>query len=400
MKNLQPYQTAPATNKAFKFWNIVESDLDSATLTFYGEVVESRPVDFWTGEQIDGLFICQDEFLKDLETLKNKKTITIKLNSGGGDLFTGVAIHNALKSLPAQKNVIVEGLAASAASVIACAGDTVQVFPGSVFMVHPVSLTLWESVNLKDLHNLQVMLEACERAVAEIYASKTGLTADECQNLITAETWMTGKEAVEKGFANELIDGEVQMSANSKYLFVNGIKKMSLTGHQIPSVFNILKAEETTPGECLESNSTEETENTEEKEQNEMDKLENLEQLRNAYPELCKQLENQAKSQAIVVERNRLKDIEAIENTIGDKALIEAAKFGEKPMNAKDLAFIAMKKQAEMGAAMAAAIKEDIQNSNADQVQASAPAETEDGQREAEATAALTRVVNIAKQMK
>lgn len=388
----QMTQMKPQTaNKAPKFWNIVTDETqDHATITFYGDVVETHPTDFWTGEKLDGLFICQDEFLNDLETIKNKKKITIKLNSGGGDLFTGVAIHNALKGLPAEKNVIIEGLAASAASVIACAGDTVAMYPSSVYMVHSPAVFIYDSINTNSLNGIQTMLETCERAIAEIYAAKTGLSLEECHELIAAETWLTGKQALEKGFADTIVDGSVQVTASNKYLFVNGVKKLNLSSFSMPEALNVPKAAESFDIEKEQEN---------EKEQETMSNIENLEQLRAAFPALCDELENQVKSQALNAERKRLKDIEKIENIIGDKALIDSAKYGDQPLDAKDLAFIAMQKQAEIGAAMQNAIKNDAKESGAEDVEANAPESAEAENKRAEEES-LARVVDAAKKLR
>ena len=98
--------------------------------------------------------------MEDLEAVKGKSNITIKINSCGGDLYTGIAIHNAIKGLSGTKTVIVEGIAASAASVIMCAGDEVQVYPGSMVMIHGVSGLLFDYYNLQDLKRLQRILTA------------------------------------------------------------------------------------------------------------------------------------------------------------------------------------------------------------------------------------------------
>lgn len=124
---------APTAKPAQKFWNVVSAaDGDAAEITMYGDVCAQQPVDWWTGEPEPGMYITPEGFLDDLAQIKDKGQITIKLNSCGGDLYTGIAIHNALKGLKGHKTVIVEGIAASAASVIACAGDDVQVYPGSM----------------------------------------------------------------------------------------------------------------------------------------------------------------------------------------------------------------------------------------------------------------------------
>lgn len=116
-----------------KFWNVVADERsDTAEIVLYGDIVSQQPVDFWTGQAIEGNYITPEGFLDDLSKCKGKNNLTIRLNSCGGDLFTGIAIHNALKGFNGKKTVIVEGIAASAASVIACAGDEVQVYPGSI----------------------------------------------------------------------------------------------------------------------------------------------------------------------------------------------------------------------------------------------------------------------------
>ena len=102
-----------------KFWNIASVGEDSGEIVLYGDVVARQPVDWWTGEPEPGLYIAPESFMEDLAAVKGKSNITIKINSTGGDLYTGIAIHNAIKGLSGHKVVIVEGIAASAASVIA-----------------------------------------------------------------------------------------------------------------------------------------------------------------------------------------------------------------------------------------------------------------------------------------
>ena len=187
---------APAAQTAPKFWNVLSSeDIDSAEITMYGDVCAQQPVDWWTGEPEPGLYITPEGFLEDLELVKNKSQITIKLNSCGGDLYTGIAIHNALKGLKGHKTVVIEGIAASAASVIAMAGDEVQVYPGSMIMIHGVSGLLMDYYNLSDLKKLQKDFDASERAIAEIYHAKTGIEVDQLRSMMTRETWMVRKQS-------------------------------------------------------------------------------------------------------------------------------------------------------------------------------------------------------------
>ena len=184
-------------------------------------------MDWWTGEPEPGLYIAPESFMEDLAAVKGKSNITIKINSCGGDLYTGIAIHNAIKGLTGHKVVVVEGIAASAASVIACAGDEVQVYPGSMVMIHGVAGLLYDYYTLADLKKLQKDFDASERAIAEIYHAKTGLEVDQLRSMMTRETWMVGQEAIDNGFADTLLTDEgpnVTLSADKKVLLVAGIR--------------------------------------------------------------------------------------------------------------------------------------------------------------------------------
>lgn len=191
-----------------KFWNVASIGDDEGEITLYGDVVSRQPVDWWTGEPEPGLYIAPESFMEDLAAVKGKSNITIKINSCGGDLYTGIAIHNAIRGLTGHKVVVVEGIAASAASVIACAGDEVQVYPGSMVMIHGVAGLLYDYYTLADLKKLQKDFDASERAIAEIYHAKTGLEVDQLRSMMTRETWMVGQEAIDNGFADTLLTDE------------------------------------------------------------------------------------------------------------------------------------------------------------------------------------------------
>ena len=176
---------------ATKFWNMANIGDDEAEITLYGDVMSKQPTDWWTGEPEPGLYITPEGFMEDLEAVKDKGHITVKLNSCGGDLYTGIAIHNALKTLSGEVNVVVEGIAASAASVIMCAGDTVTVYPGSLIMIHGVSIFVWDALNIQDMKQLINGMDASERAVAAIYNEKTGIAEDTLRGMMhaTADLW-------------------------------------------------------------------------------------------------------------------------------------------------------------------------------------------------------------------
>jgi ATP-dependent protease ClpP protease subunit len=132
------------------------------------------------------------------------KDVTVRVNSGGGDVFEGVAIHNALRAHKGAVSVRIEGIAASAASIIAMAGKTVTMGKGAVMMVHDPSMITWGTA--ADHDKSKETLEAIAGSMATIYADKTGKTPEECRTQMRAEIWMTAEEARANGYADELID--------------------------------------------------------------------------------------------------------------------------------------------------------------------------------------------------
>lgn len=171
-----------------------------------GELVLYGPVggSFWeeTG-------FTDEDVMAALEQMSGD--ITVRLNSAGGIAFQGIAIYNALKQHDGQVTIFIDALAASAASVIAMAGDTVTMRTGAMLMIHdPSGITFGTAEDHR--HNADV-LDSLAGAAAEIYASKSGLSADEVLELMEAETWMRGEEAIEKGFADGVAKSEEVMKA-------------------------------------------------------------------------------------------------------------------------------------------------------------------------------------------
>ena len=174
-----------------------------AELTLYGDVMENEPRDFWTGEPTGEQAITSERINAEMEKLRGASRVTVRLNSGGGDAYTGIGIYNALRALDAEVTVRIEGLAASAASVIACAGDTVVALPGSVLMVHDPMLPLCGWYSTADLDALRQDTEACHRALCDIYVKRTGMDLASVEEMVRSETWLVGSEIVDAGFADE-----------------------------------------------------------------------------------------------------------------------------------------------------------------------------------------------------
>ena len=346
---------APQAPPATKFWNVASVGEDEGEITLYGDVMSQQPVDWWTGEPEPGLYITPEGFMEDLAAVKDKGHITVKLNSCGGDLYTGIAIHNALKALSGEVNVVVEGIAASAASVIMCAGDTVTVYPGSLVMIHGVSVYLWDSLNIQDMKQLMKGMDASERAVAEIYNGKTGLGVDTLRGMMTKETWMTGREALDKGFADAIKEDEddpdMSMSSDRKVLFVNGVRHNVEGLHNVPGTIPIQKSAKPAARPAANKRPTNKAAKPEGG-KNHM----TLDELKAQEPDLVSQIEqaavNAAQAQttdAVTAERQRLAAIDSIAASIPDQQMVHDAKYGDKPCTAQELCFRVMQQSAAAG---------------------------------------------------
>lgn len=164
----------------------------------------SKHVDIQLHGVIDGGWLDEEgvstaAIAAELNQHLDAKTVTCRINSVGGSAFGGVALYNILSSHPGAVTCVVEGLAASAASLVAMAGTTLM-GRGSMMMIHSPSTVAMG--NAEELRKTADVLDKVQSALTSIYTAKTGKSADEVNGLLDAETWMTAEEAVAAGFAN------------------------------------------------------------------------------------------------------------------------------------------------------------------------------------------------------
>lgn len=129
--------------------------------------------------------------------------VTVNINSPGGDMFEGLAIYNLLREYEGKVTVKVLGLAASAASIIAMAGDDVQIGRGAFLMIH--NCWVYAMGNRHDLQQIAADMMPFDKAMNDIYGARTGLDAATIDAMMDAETYIGGSDAVEKGFADRLL---------------------------------------------------------------------------------------------------------------------------------------------------------------------------------------------------
>lgn len=342
-------------NGPVKAYNMAILDDDSAEINMYGDVYMETPRDWWTGERKEGQYIAADEFLEDLEEIKEKSNITVHINSGGGDLYAGLAIYNRLKALKGHVTTINDGLAASAASLIFQAGNTRKMNAGSNLMAHGVGGFLFGFYMIEDLEELVTQFKAHNKAIVNVYAEAMGVSYNEAKSLIKSETWLTGQEAIDRGLADELIEEEEEDTEEN--LFNSLIRKLSGSN---PGALNCYAMPAAAPQVVNK---------LPEKEEEIM--ANTVKELRAQYPDLVAQIEDAAKEKARVEERDRIKGLEEISGAVADKALMEEAKFGESPMTVEELSVMAMKQQSKLQASILKSLEEDAKNSGTGDIKAS-----------------------------
>ncbi|MCC3705219.1 Clp protease ClpP [Rouxiella badensis] len=136
----------------------------------------------------------------------NGEDVTVSINSPGGDMFEGLAIYNQLREYSGKVTVKVLGIAASAASIIAMAGDEVKIGRGAFLMIH--NCWVYAVGNRHDLARASQDMEPFDRAMQDIYSTRSGLDASTVSEMMDNETYIGGNDAVEKGFADRLLSAD------------------------------------------------------------------------------------------------------------------------------------------------------------------------------------------------
>jgi len=176
-----------------KFWNWVKNEGGiGRTLFLNGEISDET----WYGDEVT------PKLFKD-ELNSGEGDITVWINSPGGDVFAAAQIYNMLRDYKGSVTVKIDGLAASAASVIAVAGDTVLMSPVAMMMIHnPATLAIG---NAKEMEKAIGMLNEVKESILNAYEDKTGLKRSKLSKMMDDETWFNAKKAVELGFADRIL---------------------------------------------------------------------------------------------------------------------------------------------------------------------------------------------------
>lgn len=227
-----------------KFWNWVKNEADNRTLFLNGEISDET----WYGDEVTPKLFKQD-------LNSGAGDITVWINSPGGCVFAASQIYNMLMDYKGKVTVKIDGIAASAASVIAMAGKEVLISPTGLIMIHnPMTIAFGDAV---EMEKAIAMLSEVKEAIINAYELKTGLSRAKLSHLMDAESWFNAKKAVELGFADSImLENKDEMTpANEGVIFsrmtvTNSIinklphKKKESTGTSIENLdkrLNLLK---------------------------------------------------------------------------------------------------------------------------------------------------------------
>jgi ATP-dependent Clp protease, protease subunit len=200
-----------------------------ATARYWGKVLDKKDwykVEALSDDEAEVLiydvigwpFNDAGDLVRSLAEMK-QKTITVRINSPGGDVFDAMAIFNALQSHKSKVVTRIESLAASAASVIALAGKEVQAYKNAMVMIHEP--WIYTAGNQYDLREMADILEKISGNMIDIYSGNSGIGKKEAKQMMKDETWLTAKEAKEKGFVDTIIDGKAAKAQFDLSMYAN-----------------------------------------------------------------------------------------------------------------------------------------------------------------------------------
>lgn len=201
--------------KSKSFWNFQDSaDNERAELYIYGPIVsQSR----WWDDTIDA-----KNFADDLQALQGRD-ITVRINSPGGDVFAAHAIHNQLIAYSGAVDVVIDGIAASAATIIAMAGGRITMPTNSMMMIHNPAVGLEDTYTAEELDHYANALRAVRKSIVAAYMKRASVGQAKIESMMDNETWLTAEECLSMGLA-DAIDGSIPSMLDGDELIVNSLR--------------------------------------------------------------------------------------------------------------------------------------------------------------------------------
>lgn len=298
-----------------KFWN-VKTDGQKSHIDLFGYVGGSKEGGFFEPEGFN-----EKEFLDELRSIPADNALEISINSFGGSVYTALSIYTLLKAHKGAITFRVDGAAMSAATIITSVPNAKVIMPkGSMMMIHKVSSIAIGNVD--DMRKTADDMEKLEQNILDIYAEKTGKSADEIKSYVDNETYFTAIEAVEFGLADEVDENTaIENKLVGEIVMLNGLEVNAKLFERAPK--DLLKADMPQASAVV---------NPAEKESETMD----LEKLKAEHPDIVEAIRNEALNEGIAQERARIQAIEEIA-VAGHEEMVNAAKF-DNAITAEQLA--------------------------------------------------------------
>ena len=350
-----------------KFWQFRNMAGGGAELLLYGDIADTS---WW------GAAVTPKQFAEDMDGLGAVSELAVRINSGGGDVFAAQAIGNMLERNAAHVTAYIDGVCASAATIVACHCDKVIAANDSTYMVHPVKMGLYGYMDAETLKQYIAALDTIRENIVTLYAKKTCREKDEVAGWMDATSWWTGPQAKENGFVDELTDNEEDAVVENRngVLFVNSVS-MNLPFAEAPKFLQdgLVGSSAGRPANTKPAGQPENQQEV----QNMDPEIKTVDDLRKAYPALVDQIEQAAAKAATNAERARIKDLEDMALT-GSETLLAEAKY-EKPMSAEDFAKALVKNAKNQGATYLAQAQKDAESSGVNGVTNTPPSDQTGG---------------------
>lgn len=197
-----------------RFWKISNEKMkDDAEIMLYGPIASEKS---WLGDEA-----TPKEFAEDLASL-NGKNLTVRINSPGGDVFAAHAIHNLFVNYSGKVTVVIDGLAASAATIVAMGADKIVMPTNALMMIHNPKIGLNDYCDAAELSAMAGSLNKIKDSIVAAYQKRCNISAEKLSEMMDAETWLTAKECLDLGLADK-IQGKTAVALNGNNLVVNSV---------------------------------------------------------------------------------------------------------------------------------------------------------------------------------
>lgn len=220
MPNKEPIRCFEGNAKPHEpFWTFRNAaDGSEPELELYGYISEYS----WFDDDV-----TPKKFRDDLNKFGQGGPITVRMNSYGGDVIAASVMNTIIREYPGRVTVQVDGIAASAATVVAVAGDVIRMQETAYFMIHdPLAIFFMAMMNIEEMSRMLDSLKTVKEGIVNAYETKTGMSRTRLSTLMSNETWMDAQKALDLGFIDEIIRGETkQLDIPENAAVVNAIRR-------------------------------------------------------------------------------------------------------------------------------------------------------------------------------